>query len=28
MVGIKPTPPPRTIDEAKARLKDTYAGVK
>jgi hypothetical protein len=28
MVGIRPTPPPRNMDEAKARLKDTYAGVK
>jgi hypothetical protein len=27
-VGLKPTPPPRNMDEAKARLKDTYAGVK
>ena len=28
MCGIKTTPPPRSMDEAKARLKDTYAGVK
>ncbi len=28
LVGIKTTPPPRTLDEAEARLKDTYAGVK
>ena len=28
MVGIKPTPPPRSLEEAQARLKDTYAGVK
>jgi hypothetical protein len=27
LVGIDPTPPPRTMDEAKARLTDTYAGV-
>jgi hypothetical protein len=27
MVGIKTTPPPRNLDEAKARLKDTYAGA-
>jgi hypothetical protein len=28
LVGIKPTPPPRTMEEAKARLTDTYTGVK
>jgi predicted TIM-barrel fold metal-dependent hydrolase len=28
LVGIKPTPAPRTMEEAQARLKDTYAGVK
>jgi hypothetical protein len=28
MVGIKTTPPPRTMEEAQARMKDTYAGVK
>ena len=27
LVGIKPTPPPRTTEEAQVRLKDTYAGV-
>ena len=28
LCGIETTPPPRTMEEAKARLKDTYAGVK
>ena len=28
LCGIKTTPPPRTQEEAQARLKDTYAGVK
>jgi predicted TIM-barrel fold metal-dependent hydrolase len=28
LVGIEPTPPPRTMEEAKARLTDTYAGVR
>ena len=28
LVGIKTTPPPKTMAEAKARLTDTYAGVK
>jgi predicted TIM-barrel fold metal-dependent hydrolase len=28
LCGIKTTPPPKNMDEAKARLKDTYAGVK
>lgn len=28
MIGLKPTPPPKTMEEAKARLTDTYAGVK
>jgi predicted TIM-barrel fold metal-dependent hydrolase len=27
LVGIDPTPPPRDIADAEARLKDTYAGV-
>ena len=28
MLGIEPTPPPRNMKEAEARLKDTYAGLK
>ncbi len=28
MIGLKTTPPPATREEAEARLKDTYAGVK
>jgi hypothetical protein len=28
LCGIKPTPPPRSMDEAKARLTETYAGDK
>ena len=28
MCGIKTTPPPRTVEEAQGRLKDTYFGVK
>jgi hypothetical protein len=28
LVGITPTPPPKTQEEAKARLEDSYAGVK
>jgi hypothetical protein len=28
LCGIRTTPPPRTMEEAQARLKDTYAGVK
>jgi hypothetical protein len=27
LCGIKTTPPPRTMDEANARLTNTYAGV-
>jgi hypothetical protein len=27
MVGLKTTPPPRTMEEAQGRLKDTYFGV-
>jgi predicted TIM-barrel fold metal-dependent hydrolase len=27
LCGIKTTPPPKTMAEAEARLKDTYAGV-
>ena len=27
MCGIKTTPPPATMEQAQARLKDTYAGV-
>jgi predicted TIM-barrel fold metal-dependent hydrolase len=27
LCGIRTTPPPRNMDEAKARLKDSYAGV-
>ena len=27
MVGLKTTPPPRTMEEAQGRLKDTYYGV-
>ncbi len=28
LVGIDPTPPPRNLEEAKARLTDTYAGLR
>ena len=28
LCGIKTTPPPRNMDEARARLKNTYAGLK
>ena len=28
LCGIKTTPPPRTLEDAQARLTDTYAGVK
>jgi hypothetical protein len=27
MVGIKTTPPPRTLEEAEGRLQDTYFNV-
>jgi hypothetical protein len=27
LVGIDPTPPPANVEDAEARLKDTYAGV-